>query len=297
VIEVGPGETGSNAPMRGEQAPRDEVGLAHFERHIDVDTAITVLDLLRERTPVSGQRLKQAMVKGAVWVTRGKSTVRVRRAKRLLRPKEVLHLYYDERILARIPTAPGLIADEGAYSVWRKPYGMLSQGSKWGDHCTLNRWCEKNLQPERSAFVVHRLDRAATGLMLIAHEKRAAAALSELFRERKVTKRYRAVVHGAPKADALPLVLDTPIDGREALSQLERVEYDSVADRSQVLVSIHTGRKHQVRLHLAGLGHPIVGDRAYGSSDTHEDLQLEACLLQFLCPITGVQRSYQLLPS
>ncbi|NOR36869.1 MAG: RNA pseudouridine synthase, partial [Woeseiaceae bacterium] len=126
------------------------------------------------------------MTHGAVWVTRGSNTQRLRRAKRALRVDDEIHLYYNAEILAEVPAEPTLVADVDGYSVWNKPYGLRSQGSKWGDHCTVARWAERNLQPERPAFTVHRLDRAANGLILVAHSKKIAAALSELFRERKV---------------------------------------------------------------------------------------------------------------
>ncbi len=54
------------------------------------------------------------------------------------------------------------------------PYGMLSQGSKWSDHCTIARFAQQHLTPERPVFIVHRLDRAATGLILIAHSKKTS---------------------------------------------------------------------------------------------------------------------------
>jgi len=89
-----------------------------------------------------------------------------------------------------------LVEDCGDYSIWNKPSGMLSQGSKWGDHCTIYRWVEKNLQPERAAFVVHRLDRAATGLILLAHKKSVASQFSRLFEKREIYKRYLVKVKG-----------------------------------------------------------------------------------------------------
>ena len=92
-----------------------------------------------------------------------------------LQQQDRLHLYHDPRVLSIEPAEARMIADEGAFSIWYKPFGMLSQGSKWADHCTISRWVETHLRPQRPAFVVHRLDRAATGLMIIAHAKGVAA--------------------------------------------------------------------------------------------------------------------------
>ena len=266
--------------------------------HVTVGSSETgAVDLLQQASGLSKQRIKLAMTQGAVWLTRGRKTQRLRRARRELRDGDELHLYYDDEILAERPAEPILVADAGEYSVWNKPCGLRSQGSKWGDHCTVVRWAERNLQPERPAFTVHRLDRAASGLILVAHSKRSAAALSELFRLRKVEKRYRVLVHGRFDETAVPLKIDEPIDGKRAVSEVSRSEPDADGRHSLLEVRIETGRKHQVRRHLAGLGHPVVGDRLYGTGDEDGvDLQLTACYLAFRSPASGDRVEYRIDP-
>lgn len=267
-----------------------------LEKHITIDrSSDTAVVELAAACDLSKQRIKQAMQKGAVWVSRGGKTKRLRRATKTLQAGEILHIYYDEHVLEQIPTAPELLADEGSYSVWFKPYGMLSQGSKWGDHCTITRWAEQFLTPQRPTFVVHRLDRAATGLILIAHEKKSAAALSALFQTRDIEKHYRAIVQG--KYPDETQTLTGPIDDKHATSHIHRLGYDEDNNRSLVEVRIETGRKHQIRRHLSESGFPIVGDRLYGltkKNSEREDLQLTAFTLAFLCPMTGKPRAYQL---
>lgn len=260
------------------------------EWHLEVTSAESVLELLARETQLSKRALKEILRKGAVWLTRGRGTRRHRRAKAQLRVGDVLHLYYDPAVLDQEPPPARLVADEGDYSVWDKPRGMLSQGSKWGDHCTIGRWSEAELRPQRSAFVVHRLDRATRGLLVLAHTKTAARALSALFAERGLRKTYRALVEGRPAFAAR--TLEEPIEGRPARTQVRVLEGHS-PETAELEVQIETGRKHQIRRHLSGIGHPIVGDRLYGSgAEGGPDLQLSAVRLEFSCPLSGAPRNY-----
>lgn len=253
---------------------------------LTLDHPKTAVDALAEASGLSRQRIKDAMSKGACWWTHKGKQVRLRRATRELKPGTRLQLYYDEQVLARKPEPPELLADNGRYSVWFKPHGLLAQGSQWGDHCSLLRWAEVHLK--RPCHLVHRLDGDAAGLMLIAHDSKAAAALSQCFSGRTMTKHYQARVTGA--LDASDRVLDTPIDGKPASSRITTLSIDSIdstdeANQTSLLhVSIETGRKHQIRRHLAGIGHPIVGDRLYGRP-ARQPLQLLAVYLEFDCPL------------
>jgi tRNA pseudouridine32 synthase/23S rRNA pseudouridine746 synthase len=174
---------------------------------------------------------------------------------------------------------------------------MLSQGSKWGDHCTITRWAEQHLLPQRNSFTVHRLDRAANGLIIVAHEKKAAAALSALFQQRDIDKRYQIWVHGQfHKAATMhhPLTVEQDIDGRQAKSHFIFLQSDPDQNRSLLEVRIETGRKHQIRRHSASIGFPVVGDRLYGDIEVKEDLQLTAYYLAFECPFSHQTKKYEL---
>jgi len=290
---------------------------------VTVDGALAV-DCLQQETGLSKQKLKQIMQKGCVWLEqssgprKGKSAQaeaglgnpyyakmlanvekaentqfiqRLRRAKKALKVGDTLHFYYDESVLSAEPSAATLISDRGDYSVWNKPSGMLSQGSKWGDHCTIYRWAEKHLMPERPAFIVHRLDRAASGLILLAHKKATATALSKLFEQRQIEKHYRVWVNGdfrqaLSESETVKTIRDE-IDGKFACSHVEYLEFDAEKQRSLLDVNIETGRKHQIRKHLLAVGYPVVGDRLYGEGEHTGDLQLMAAMLKFVCPVSG----------
>jgi len=275
----------------------------HFETHITVtadDTRkqdSTALDILASNTPLSKQKLKRVMSNGAVWLENDKGINRLRRAKKPVHEGETLHLYYDEAIQETHPEPAELIADEGDYSIWNKPYGMYSQGSRWGDHCTIYRWAESQLQ--RPSFLVHRLDRAASGLIIVAHSKKTAAAFARLFEKRKIKKLYRIEVTGNYQElreiiQTLPYLISSPIDDKAAVSKIIAIEESENKHRIIVHLEIETGRKHQIRKHMAALGHPVIGDRLYGSTQLEENLQLQSRYLKFDCPITGTTREYSL---
>lgn len=274
----------------------------HFEKHIPIlDTDKSSIDYLSENTSLPKQQLKQVMQKGAVWLTHNKSTQRLRRVKRKLSPGDELHIYYNLQILNTEPPKPTLISDEVQYSIWIKPSGLLSQGSKFGDHCSIGRWVEMNLTPERPSFIVHRLDRAATGLMLIAHSKRMATKLSALFASRDIRKSYRALVQGQLLTPNKPLTCRQPVDEKEAISHITSLHYCKKTHQTLIDIRIDTGRKHQIRRHLSGLGFAIVNDRLYGNKkdelSDNDNLQLAAYQLEFQCPQTGESKSYQLSSS
>ncbi len=279
------------------------------EFHIPITQPnITAVDCLAESSGLSKQMLKQIMQKGCVWLEqdsgRGNEKQfiqRLRRAKRVLKPGETLHFYYDEKVLSEKPAKADLVSDEGGYSVWNKPAGMRSQGSKWGDHCTLYRWAEQHLNPERPAFIIHRLDRAASGLMLLGHKKQVTADLTRMFAKRQIDKIYQVKVEGdyskLLELDKNKKSIRTNVEGKASTSHVKQLSYDEVSDESLLEVQIETGRKHQIRVHLASVGYPVVGDRLHGSGKNDKDLQLAAVALKFLCPVTGEAKSFALNPT
>ena len=277
----------------------------HF--HLEGQGDKTALDLLADKTDLSKQLLKNYAQKGAVWIQRNTTNKqaskpeRLRRLKKVLPEQDRLDFYYNPQLLNQVPAAPTLVADFKDYSVWIKPRGMLSQGSKWADHTALYRWIEMNYQPNgqiRQAWIVHRLDRATHGLMLIAHSKKTAAALSRAFEENQVHKTYQALVWG--QYPVKTQTIQIPIGEKHATSHVRLLNYDAQKNRSLVEIDIETGRKHQIRRHLSETGFPIIGDRMYGDSKLDEqleqipDLQLTAYKLCLQCPITQTERCFTL---
>ena len=130
----------------------------------------------------------------------------------------------------------------------------------------------------KHVYLVHRLDRETSGVLLIARTGEAASWLKRAFASRAVKKRYLALVHGVPAPEAG--VLDAPMrlldtrthikmgvadDGLPAVTRYRTVQV--FAQHALVEAAPETGRQHQIRVHLAHLGHPIVGDKLYGAGE------------------------------
>ena len=241
-------------------------------------------DFLAQASGLAKARIKDAMVKGAVLLKRGKTTKRLRRATFALMAGDLLKLAYDQEVLTRLPPTATCLQDLKHYSVWIKPAGLLSQGNDFGDHCALLRQVELFFKPTRPVFLVHRLDREAAGLMLVAHTQKGAAALSALFREGCINKTYQAEVLGCPPESSGSITAE--LDGRPARTDYRVLDSHPEQHSATLEVTIHTGRRHQIRRHLALIGHPVLGDPQYGSGNKNSSgLRLTAVALSFICPI------------
>jgi 23S rRNA pseudouridine1911/1915/1917 synthase len=137
---------------------------------------------------------------------------------------------------------------------------------------------------------VHRLDNPTCGLLLIAKTSQAIGSLGAQFEKRIVNKRYTAVVIGSLPDKGK---IDMPVEGKEAVSSFKVIRRNN-SIRNQSLSMVHlfpkTGRTHQLRIHMAGMGTPILGDKLYGSEGEilqKKGLFLSATGLQFTHPFTN----------
>ncbi len=163
-----------------------------------------------------------------------------------------------------------------------KPAGLLVQGDETEDVCLLDlakNWLKLRYGKPGRVFLgmVHRLDRPVAGALVFARTSKAAARLSEQFRAGTVIKRYLAVVEGRAPEGGGRLVhrlerrdnrSSRILDGSAMAGQEARLSYcvlDTSPSRSLLEVSLETGRRHQIRVQLAHIGHPIVGDLRYGA--------------------------------
>ncbi len=256
----------------------------------------TAAGLLAARSGLPRGRIKDAMNKGAVWLRRGLGKRRrLRRATAELQAGDILELFYDEQLLSQRPPPARCLKDGRHYSVWYKPAGLLTQGTDFGDHCSLQRQAEQQFGATHGVFIVHRLDREAAGLLLLAHDRVAAGKLSALFRDNRIVKRYRVQVLGDLAARGPAGTIELPLDGKPAHTEYRVTGYDGAGGFSTVDVQIRTGRLHQIRRHLDAIGHPVLGDPRYGSGNKNEaGLQLTAYGLAFRCPFSGRPQAFEL---
>ncbi len=246
----------------------------------------------QERVLVDGQPARASQIlRGRESITVDPAELRPLRAVAEELPLEIL---YEDRDVVVVNKAAGMVVHAGAgHSRGTLVNALLH---RFGALSSVNG----DLRPG----IVHRLDRDTSGVLVIARTDQAHRALARQFHDRQVEKNYLALVHGRVKQSQGRI--ETPIardpvrrirmttkltGGRPALTEyrvLERFERFSYLD-----VRIGTGRTHQIRVHLASLRHPILGDRLYGAPQRVEGLPslnrffLHAHRLRFRSPSTG----------
>ncbi len=199
-----------------------------------------------------------------------------------------------------------LLHADSSLLVLNKPAGLLSVPGRGEDKqdCLSRR--VQSAYP--GALVVHRLDMATSGLMLMALGPAMQRQLSQLFERRAINKRYLAVVHGsptpAPGADGwslidLPIAVDWPrrplriidaVHGKPSQTRWRTLAHDPAANTTRLELEPLTGRSHQLRVHLQALGHPMLGDALYAPEPVRASaarLLLHACALRFVHPVHG----------
>lgn len=197
-------------------------------------------------------------------------------------------------------TGLDLVFCDDALLVANKPFGLLSVPGRGADKADSLATRVQNEFPD--AYSVHRLDMGTSGLLVFARNKDMHRRLSLLFRERQVTKCYVAMVAGRVEINMgevdLPLSSDWPnrpkqkvnfTGGKSSLTRYRVLAHDEIMNTSRIELEPVTGRTHQLRVHMAAIGHPIVGDTLYGGKAcaTAQRLLLHAGVLSFIHPASA----------
>ncbi len=220
------------------------------------EEGLSLQDFLANRLRVTKRAAKAMLDARVVWVNRRLVWI----ARHALRPGDKVAFVVrpgtgarQDKTAERRPHIRILWQDDH-YLAADKPAGVLTQGRDSAEE--LLRAQEGN--PAIAA--VHRLDRETSGVLLFAKTAEALEAAIALFKTHRVLKQYAAIVAGDVERQASTLT--ETLDGERAVTHLKRLR--ATPDASFLSLRIETGRTHQIRRHLAGIRHPVVGDRQYG---------------------------------
>ena len=250
-----------------------------FKKKFEGSDPLFVVDFIADGTELSKMKIKTCMNNGGLWIKKNgqKSKKRVKKVKTLLQPNDHIEFYYDDKLDFSAQELAKEIYKGSEFAVWYKPAGLLSDGSPYSDKGSISYLVK---QSNRKCFLIQRLDREVSGVMLVAYSKKMAAFFSKELQENKIKKYYQAEVMGHVACDG---EISTELDGKSA-----RTIY-SVSKQEEGIssldIEIETGRFHQIRRHLDSIDHPIMGDPRYGEGNKNKDgIKLVASACEFFDP-------------
>ena len=229
---------------------------------------------------LSRRKARAVIDAGGVFVERA----RVKVASRPVRAGQAIEVNVGGALDRGPPPAPTIVHTDEHIIVADKPAGLVTAPTPESDRGDL---LDQLARRYGEVYLVHRIDLPTSGLLVFARTREANLRLGAAFAAHDVDREYRAVAIGALAAQTI----DRPIDGRRAMTRVEPIE--ALAGATLARVQLETGRTHQIRIHLAGVGHPIAGDTQHGGERSRTfvprppRLALHAAVLGFSHPATG----------
>ncbi len=269
----------------------------------------TLLECLAERYPAAKRTTLRRMIQaGRVRI----NNVVARSASQTVEASDQLTTEDRPSINSQPPRASALpvVYEDDDILVANKPAGLLTATNAREKRQTLLALVREHVQarhPRAQVGLIHRLDRDAAGLLVFSKNHRAYLSLKQQFLEHTVRRQYEAIVHGVPKepsgriesrlverADGTVHATREFGKGELAISHYEVIK--SAGKSARVKIVLETGKKHQIRVHLSSIGHPIVGDPLYGPDSDSPPLMLAATQLGFAHPRDGRPMKFEIEP-
>ena len=230
---------------------------------------------------LSRRRARAVIDEGGVFVDR----TRVKIAGRLVRQGQVIEVNVGAAVdRTEPPLEPQIVFTDAHVIIVDKPAGLVTAPTPESDRGDLLDQLQTKFG---EVYLVHRIDLPTSGLLVFARTRDANKRLGDAFKAHDVDREYRAVVIG----DVAEQTIDRPVDGKRAVTRISVIE--ALAGATLVSARLETGRTHQIRIHLAGLGHPVAGDHQHGGESSRTfvprapRLALHAAVLGFKHPATG----------
>jgi 23S rRNA pseudouridine1911/1915/1917 synthase len=214
----------------------------------------------------------------------------------------------SRKILSKLPAGLEIIYEDDDILIVQKPSGLLTVATVDERERTVYAHLRQYLKegdPRQKLFIVHRLDKFASGILVFARSEKVKAGLQKLFSRHEIKRKYWAIVEGVVEknqgtirsclAEDKSLRMHSTQNanrGKHAVTHFRVLR--RFAGLTALEVTLETGRKNQIRVHLSEMGHPIVGDQAYGSAqDPLGRLGLHAFCLGFNHPTRGTPLLFQ----
>ena len=257
-----------------------------------------LLDILSELYPDSSKRTLRNMLKARRVRVNGKA---IEKADTLLSEGQEVTV---GKVHRQVCSGVGLLYEDQDILVVNKAEGLLSVPLDEGNNESLLEILREHYKTPQ-IYALHRIDRGTSGVMVFAKGKRCTEKLEEIFREHKLEREYLAVVVGSVEADngtwESRLVerkkhfvgsTQDPEEGRLSITHYTVVRRSR--NFSYLKLNLETGRKHQIRVQSQEAGHPVVGDKRYGSEacDPISRMALHASSISFVHPLTGKKMSF-----
>jgi 23S rRNA pseudouridine1911/1915/1917 synthase len=235
---------------------------------------------------LSRRKARAVIDHGGVFVDK----TRVKVAGRIVRAGQRIEVNVGGALDREPAPPPRVVHVDDHVIVAEKPAGLVTAPTPESDRGDM---LDQLAQQFGEVYLVHRIDLPTSGLLVFARTREANKKLGDAFKEHDVDREYRAIAIGS----VVTQTIDRPIDGRRAVTHVEALE--TLPTVTVVAARLETGRTHQIRIHLAGLGSPLAGDTQHGGETARTfiprapRLALHAAMLGFTHPATGERVRFQ----